>query len=106
MNTAKPIHGEQPNPHGFCREQLAAIRQLGDSLTETPPAGCAYTVGQKVEYTNGNGLTANGFRPGGIFHPFQVLGFTSRPHSCGEVWLFASSWWFPVKLSDLNPSTL
>ena len=61
-----------------------------------PPVPCAFKVGQRVVYTNCQGVTFDRV----------VRGFASSPHGHPTadrfVYLDSDSWWFPVQADRLQ----
>lgn len=63
-------------------------------LENEPPIECQFEVGDKVTYTNEYGVS---------FPGYQIVGFAKDDDFYGRfIYLDNSSWWFPVKPSELT----
>lgn len=67
------------------------------TMTDVPPAGCQWRVGDKVKFTNDNGVE---------FGPRTVQGFTLPGEEVTNgrtVYLDTDCYWFPKKPESLSP---
>lgn len=63
-------------------------------IRKTPPVECSFVVGDPVTYMNEYGVSFDGYR---------VIGFADDDGLNGRfIYLNKSSWWFPVKPSELT----
>ncbi len=82
ITQAKPIHGA-PKP-----------RNVPSDMQDTPPIPCAFKVGDRVLFTNPQGVP---------FEGHTVRGFTSEVQSWGGfIYLDLDCWWFPVNVEELT----
>jgi plastocyanin len=80
----KPIHG-QPKP-----------QNVPSDMTDTPPVPCAFKVGDKVTFTNDNGVA---------FHNHTIRGFTKEVTSWGAfIYHCTDAWWHPSKPENFKLS--
>ncbi len=79
----KPIHG------------APVAKNVPADMQATPPVACAFKVGDKVTYTNDQGVR---------FAGKTVIGFTKGVMSWGAFIYYAPSdcWWSPIKSSNLT----
>jgi len=80
----KPIHGAPNNP------TIESLKKHYRGYTETPPKGCNLKVGDRVHYTN----------PQGVEFELTVKGFTAtceKEDNGRTVYIFDDCYWFPVK---------
>lgn len=81
----KPAHGA-PNP-----------TRIPHDMHLAPPEGCPLRPGDRVTYTNDQGVT---------FHGKTVKGFTKAVGEDGRcVYIDSDSWWFPVRPDRLRKDT-
>ncbi len=80
----KPIHGQ------------TGTQNVPSDMTDTPPVPCSFKVGDKVTYTNDQGVS---------FHNRIIRGFTKEVTSWGAFIYFDSdAWWHPVKPQNFRLS--
>jgi len=80
----KTIHG-QPK-----------LKNVPSDMTDTPPVPCAFKAGDKVTFTNDNGV---------VFPNRIIRGFTKEVTSWGAFIYFDSdAWWHPSKPSNFKLS--
>jgi hypothetical protein len=71
-----------------------AKHHLTPDAQETPPVPCDFKLGDKVTFTNDNGIA---------FHGHVVTGFSPTVEGGGRfVYLDKDSWWFPVRPENLT----
>lgn len=83
LKAAKPIHGAPVDPI------IAALKKHHRRYTETAPEGCDLKVGDRVVYTN----------PQGVEFLLTVKGFVAEREAEdgeGTVYVFNDCWWLPV----------
>lgn len=73
-------------------QTMAQIRQRADFTTE-PPEGCPFVVGQKVMFTNDQGVKSG---------PFRVYGFDTDPRYGRDVYITTDCYWMPKRAKSLN----
>jgi len=62
-------------------------------LKKEAPAGCEFSVGDKVTFTNEFGVS---------FPGRKVIGFEEKEFNGRFIYLSNEAWWFPVRPSELN----
>lgn len=88
MRTKKRIHGAPRHP-------IIAELEKCPHYTQTPPSGATFKAGDKVLYTN----------PQGVHWLLNVYGFTTDPEAVGDTFIFSDCWWFPVPHRKCQPVT-
>jgi len=80
--------------HPFWQKLAMQRVAIPGDLTNTPPNGVPFQLGQKVKFTNDNGASRE----------LEVLGFGDPTrHVNGRcVYVFTDCWWFPAKPSSLQ----
>jgi hypothetical protein len=73
-------------------QTIDQIRKRAD-FTKVPPEGCPFVVGQRVVFTNDQGVT---------FGPLRVYGFDVAPHYGRAVYILKDSYWMPVRVDSLR----
>jgi hypothetical protein len=89
----KPIHGA-PKP-----------QNVPADMRDTPPAPCAFHVGQVVRYTNSNGATGIARVRGFVADPTArgaYPGAVYLEHQGPDGWRLGA-WWFPETLESIRP---
>jgi len=67
---------------------------LAPDALRTPPVPCDFRLGDRVTFTNDNGVSFNGHR---------VTGFSPTVEGDGRfIYLDFDCWWFPVKPENLQ----
>ena len=70
------------------------IKEFKKALQQNPPVECDLKVGDRVTFTNENGVSFEGYR---------VIGFEQDTSFYGRyIYLDKDSFWFPVRREELK----